>query len=222
MNRWHRNRMRIDGLDLLKGRAEERLIRWATAPITIIRNNIFVALYMHKLNVYEHTRVDASAIGDVLSSIFPHSRVVGDKYPGYVFHLDRIGEADELSRLIIYRDCRDVVSSTLKKVRTDWRNRGFDEKFDTASKVAKTWVDSTTQIERHMDKLHIIRYEDLVRDPVHELRRLGQFLQVDSAAFPVNMIRASSIGKFRRGLSKEELPQVMEIAGPAMADLGYI
>jgi hypothetical protein len=45
-------------------------------------------------------------------------RIVGDKLPSYAFLLDQLVPLPQLLRLVIYRDCRDVTSSFLRKVRS--------------------------------------------------------------------------------------------------------
>jgi hypothetical protein len=162
------------------------------------------------------------AIETVLQSIFPQTRVVGDKYPEYVFWLDEFAQIDSLYSLIIYRDCRDVTNSTLKKAKTTWRDKSWVKKINTAEKIAKRWVRAIEMMERHKDKLHIIRYEDLMREPKRELKALGRWLGVDPAGFPEKMVRNTSIGKYKSGLSDEELATVINIAGPTMERLGYL
>ncbi len=192
------------------------------STLNIFWNNTFVVRYLLKLYRFYHEQVNVQAIETVLQSIFPQTRVVGDKYPDYVFWLDEFAQIDSLYRLIIYRDCRNVVSSTLKKARTNWRNKSWIKNFDTAEKIAKRWVCAIELMERHKDKLHIIRYEDLVQEPKRELEALGRWLGVNPAGFPEKRIRDTSIGKYKKGLSDEELSIVMNIAGPTMMRLGYL
>jgi hypothetical protein len=158
----------------------------------------------------------------VLKNIFGGARIVGDKYPGYIFQLDKLAVTEGLSCLIIYRDCRDVTSSSLKEARTTWRDQRFAKRFDTAGKAARQWVDAIESMERHIDQLHVIRYEDLVTAPIQELELLGKWLSVDPGGFPAHIIRDASVGKYKSGLSDNELAAVMEIAGPTMARLGYL
>jgi hypothetical protein len=76
-------------------------------------------------------------------------------------------------------------------------------------------------MERHADLLFIIRYEELVRDPQSSLAGLAEWLHVDSAGFDVDSVKASSIGKYRKGLTPEELDDVMRVAGPTLERLNY-
>ncbi|HWP93464.1 MAG TPA: hypothetical protein VNN20_14825 [Thermodesulfobacteriota bacterium] len=45
---------------------------------------------------------------------------------------------------------------------------------------------------------------------------------VDPAGFSTKMVQNTSIGRYKRELTDEELATVMEIAGPTMKRLGYI
>ena len=124
---------------------------------------------------------------------------------------------------MIFRDSRDVASSTLHGYCTKWRGRSWTVSVDTAEKVAARWIRSIEIIERNRDKIHIIRYEDLIREPGAELERLGRWLRVDPClpVEEVSRIRENSIGKYKTGLTREELDAVMKITGPVMEKLGY-
>ncbi|MGH7799594.1 MAG: sulfotransferase family protein [Thermodesulfobacteriota bacterium] len=189
-----------------------------------LHNYSFVAHYLFEMHRYRKWLIDVAAIESVLRSIFPKARIAGDKTPCYVFSLDKFVATNGLYCLIIFRDYRDVTSSTLEKVRTQWRNQPTQH-IDTAEKVVKRWVQCIELMERHKDKIHIIRYEDLVREPRKELEALAKWLEVDATGFSEHVIRRisnSSIGKYKTGLTDEELKTVIEIAGPTMARLGYL
>jgi hypothetical protein len=76
--------------------------------------------------------------------------------------------------------------------------------------------------DRHRDKLRIIHYEDLIKNKERELNALGDWLDVDSAGFDARIIRDTSIGKYKSGLSDKDLVTVMDVAGPTMAKMGYV
>ena len=187
----------------------------------VLRNLLFVIRYLFKIFRCKRSIVDITDIEATLRSIFPHANIVGEKWPGLVFLLDKLIETNNFFLLMIYRDCRDVVSSTLKQVRTNWRRMTFAKDIDTAEKVAKRWVRAIELMERHKDKIHMIRYEDLVQEPKRELEALGRWLEVNPVGFPEKRIRYTSIGKYKKGLLDEELAIVIKIAGPTMARLGY-
>jgi len=192
-----------------------------------LRNYAFVARYLFKLQRHQEDHlIDVATIGSTLRSIFPKARIVGDKQPYYVFLLDKFTATNGLSCLIIFRDCRDVTSSILEKARTGWRKSPWIQKnFNTAEKVARRWVRCIELMEHHKDKIHIIRYEDLVREPSEKLERLAKWLGVDSSGFSERIIRSirnTDIGKYKTGLTDEELKTVMDIAGPTMVRLGYL
>lgn len=189
-----------------------------------MRGAAFAARYLPALRRNDRGLIDVASVERALRTVSPHARVVGDKTPHYVFQLDRVAGMPGLSCLIIYRDCRDVVSSMLQRVRTTWRKRSWSRDVDNAEKVAARWVQSVEVMERHRDQICTVRYEDLVSRPGTELERLAQWLAVDPAGFAEARIRSvatASVGKYRTGLTEEELATVMHIAGPTMARLGY-
>jgi hypothetical protein len=190
-----------------------------------LRNYSFVARYLFNMQRYHDGLVDVAAIRSTLHSIFPEVRIVGDNTPDYVFLLDKFVVAGGLSCWIIFRDCRDVTSSTLERFHEKWHKYAWMQNVNTAEKVARRWVHCIEIMERQKDKIHMIRYEDLVREPRNELERLGKWLEVDHNGFSeriISTIRNTSIGKYKSGLTDDELKTVMEIAGPTMARLGYI
>ena len=198
-----------------------RTRQWALST----RGHVFALRYLDKLRRYHPARVDLSAVETTLREVFPGAGIVGDKMPKYVHLLDKLAPTSGLSSVMIYRDCRDVTSSHLKMARTNWRNKGWIRDQDTAEKVAQLWVVALESMERHRDRIHIIRYEDLVREPRRELTALAEWLGLDPAGFPeriVNGVRDDGIGKHRTGLSAREMEAVMDIAGPALARLGYV
>jgi hypothetical protein len=185
-------------------------------------NFIFTTRYL--LRMYEHYRepITVQIIEAALKHSFPESSIVGDKWPGYMFLMDKFVQADDLYCLVIYRDCRDVTSSFLKQARTTWRPQAWVSNLNTAEKVARRWVDVIGLMERHADQLHIVRYEDLIDNPKAVFASIGDWLGVAPTGFPTHEIKRSSIGKYKSGLTNEELAVVMEIAGPTMARLGYV
>lgn len=212
LNQWWRNRHRSF---LHQGETETH---WRP----VLMSHLFVARYLVGLSRHRGSCIDACAVETALKTIFPTAFLVGDKMPHYVFRLSSLVEVDQLIRIIMYRDCRDVVSSALRMVRTDWRGRAFTKKYDTARKAAQTWVKAVEVMECHARKLHIIKYEDLVTAPEQEIPRLAGRLNVDSEGFPNGMIRKDSVGKHKPGLSEEQLAAVMEVAGPTLRRLGYV
>jgi hypothetical protein len=168
--------------------------------------------------------VDAPAVERAMQAVFPAARVVGDKTPHYGLLLDRVAGLPGLASLIIFRDCRDVVSSFLERVRTTWRTQSWTRDANAADRVAHCWVRYVEQMERYRGQIVTVRYEDLVREPRPVLDRLAGALGVDPAGFDaqrVASVQDSSIGKHTSGLTREELGVVMDIAGPAMGRLGY-
>jgi len=186
-----------------------------------VRNHAFIPVYLLGLLRSNRDNVELPAIEGALRPLFPHARVVGDKYPDYVFQLSRLSRAEDLQCIIIYRDCRDVTSSALVQSRTKWRDTHFVQYFDTAEKVAARWVRAIEMMERHRARVYAIRYEDLVRDPKRELGALAARLSIDPAGFPANWLREDRVGKHMRGLTADELATVMHVAGPTLERLGY-
>jgi hypothetical protein len=183
---------------------------------------IFRLAYALSIRIRCRGKVSLRCIHATLHSILPWAKVVGDKYPGYIYRLDRMAARPDVRCIVIYRDCRDVVSSTLTMAATAWKNSHFVTAMDTPAKVAARWVKAIAHQERNAGAVLAIRYEDLVTQPGPVVARIGQFLNIDPAGFRLDLVRPTSIGKHRGKLSTEALEEVEAIAGDTMRRLGYI
>ncbi len=194
-------------------------------PRIFFRNLAFLSGFLgHIARQQGHQRqsvVTLPVIEAALRAMLPPARLVGDKFPDYVHRLDSWSGSDAIRLVIIYRDGRDVVSSTLKNVRTVWAGQKWTQTINTADAVARQWVQAIAVMERNARHGHLIRYEELVRQPHTVLADLGRWLGVDPAGFPARRVRDSSVGKHAESLSREELSVVMRIAGSTLERLGY-
>ncbi len=193
----------------------------ARLKLPALRNFVFMRRYLHRLHRLRTNPVEVKSIDEALWSLFPTSRIIGDKWPSYIYLLDDLVEMEGLSCVVIYRDCLDATSSTLRKARTDWAHQPWVKWLDTAEKVAERWLRAVEIMERHTGKLYAIRYEDLVQQPEQELEKLGQWMGVDSKGFPAHIIKDTSVGSYKKGLSDQEIKEIITIAGATMERLGY-
>ncbi|MGA2820179.1 MAG: sulfotransferase [Anaerolineales bacterium] len=202
-------------------RRNNLLVPVALGPLNFLRNHLLVPCYLLAYTRFWRERVSVAAIEGALRCLFPRARVVGDKFPDYLSHLPELTASPQAQCLVIYRDCRDVASSTLRMARTTWRTRGFVQGLDTPEKVARRWVKGMQIMDQFADRIHVVRYEDLVQDPGPVLKGIGDWLGLDPQGFPSRYLQADKIGKHREGLTPEELRAVIEVAGPTMERFGY-
>ena len=59
--------------------------------INVLQCYVFAARYLFRLCRSRMAPIDSAAVEATLKSLFPQVRVVGDKYPNYVFMLDKMG-----------------------------------------------------------------------------------------------------------------------------------
>ena len=185
-------------------------------------STVFLARYLRKFRRFSGETIRANHVREVLAELWSGYRIVGDKFPPYVHRLHNLVRHDRMYRVVIYRDCRDVVQSTLLKAGTSWKDKHFAQNLNTPEKVAKRWVKAIEKMEKFSTDIHAIRYEELVIEPRPVLGRLAAYLHVDQALFDHNIVRPTSIGKFEHGLSSEQLEPIMDIAGPTLTRLGYL
>ncbi len=164
--------------------------------------------------------LDVPTLERAYHGVYPGARWVGDKSPTYVFDLGHYLDLG-LKCVVIYRDCRDVVASTLEMVRTAWRGMPHAAHLDAPDKVAHRWVDAIEIMQRYEDRIAVIRYEDLVEEPMPVLAKLAADLDIDPARLPGDLVRSSSVGRYRDELSTADQKVIENIAGPVMEQLGY-
>jgi hypothetical protein len=172
-----------------------------------------------------------SHVADQLLSLFPTSRFV-----------------------FLLRDGRDVVDSWLAAYRAgSW---ALDEGAFPVTDVGReslvrwqsaVWAFRTEVVQRAYeahppDRRVLVRYEDLVADPGHELARICAYLPVAAAADTLaavaadhayaavpavdkgqsKQIRSARPGGWRDNLTSGEHDVMHEVMGPKLAELGYL
>jgi hypothetical protein len=90
-----------------------------------------------------------------------------EKTPSHVYGINKIFKLIENPKIIvIIRDGRDVTASLNK------RYNDFDKSFNR-------WIDDNTEWlnNQHKDSFHTLRYEDLVKEPHIQLRKICEYLK---------------------------------------------
>ncbi len=184
-------------------------------------NLSFTFEYLGRLAKNFTGELTISAVAQALKRQFPQAKFVGDKWPQYMPLLPNFVQEDQVKIVVIYRDCRDVTSSFLEKVRTEWQTRPWAADVDTAAKIARNWVDKIDIMEKILEQIHIIQYESLIKEPEQVFAELGIWLGVDPAGFRWPKLNPTSIGKYQQGLTQAELAEVWSEAAETMLRLGY-
>jgi hypothetical protein len=203
--------------------ARPLLGRWDRLPAyRKFMSGVFYFRYMMSFLGPGHNAVTLDQVESAYRRIFPRAALVGDKYPRYVFALDRLAAYPEMKRVMIYRDPRDVARSTLEKVVSDWRGRKFAARYDSAEKISRSWIRSMESIHLYQSEIFAVKYEELVREPEHVLAGLSDYLGVEYDGFKPQIVKSDRIGKFRHGLPKQQADTIVSIAGTWMTQYGYL
>lgn len=89
-----------------------------------------------------------------------------EKTPGHVYGIHRIFKLIKSPKIIvIIRDGRDVVASLHK------RYNDFDKSVDRWVEDNNTWLNN-----QYKDSFHLLKYEDLVKEPQIELKKICDYL----------------------------------------------
>lgn len=188
--------------------------------VNMARNLVFVLRYLSAIEKLKPAKVTPKTIEQATRQMFPQASMVGDKYPDHVFFMSKLSRYPHLKCVFIYRDPRDVASSTLKRSRVELRKTWPDE-MRNPREIAERWVLTIEMMERCRERIFSICYEELVTQPAPILQALGKWLRVDPAGFDAQIVRPTSIGKYREGLSAEEIQAVETVAGATMRRIGY-
>jgi hypothetical protein len=187
-----------------------------------LRAASFVARYLVELLVRGHGRASLTDVEAVLRHMFPRASVVGDAHGSYVFALDRLAHLEELSVVVIYRDCRDVTSSLLHKVARRPHGAGLAARYGVVGSIARKWTHAVENMERHADRVFCVRYEELVSASQQVLPGLAEWLAVDPGGFSPWDLKTDWVGEYKDHLSPQQLDEVVSMAGAAMMRLGYL
>lgn len=193
---------------------QQKVLKW--------HNLRFAMRHLWRFRQQFQGEVTAVSLEKTYRAMFPGARIVGDKWPHYLFRMNEYVQNKDLNRLVIYRDCRDVTSSFLVQARSNWKDADWVHKVNNAEKIAARWVRGIEIMEKHAEDLIILQYEALMHEPEQELKRVSEAIGLDPSGFPTEMINPGSIGKYKKGLTPDELETVMQIAGPTMERLGYL
>ena len=146
----------------------------------------------------------------------------------------------------IVRDGRDVVCSLLERGwlgagRTDRDDAGLalgahprfwvePERVDEfagaseARRAAWVWRRYVTAAQAVPERTHELRYEELVGDPNAVATGLAEYLVLEPEPLLASLAQVfdRSVGRWQRDLSRDQLRDVEEEAGPLLKALGYL
>jgi Sulfotransferase family len=186
----------------------------------------------------------------------PLSRtIVAIKEPNGSQSADLLTAALPESRfLFLLRDGRDVVDSELAgSLEGGWLSKALPgvkgiseaERVEFVNKSAHRWLWRTEVVQEafraHAGPTYLIRYEDLLSDPIMHMKSLLEWLGLDvgdaqlagwveqysferiptEARGPHGFFRAGSPGMWRESLTTEEQAVLEAIIGPKVRELGY-
>lgn len=165
--------------------------------------------------------------------------MVGEKSPHHCRHVEAIAaELPEARFIHIQRDPRDVVASRLSM---EWSGRSI-------ASGARSWAAIANEHRRLLrvmpaDRYTAVRFEDLLRAPEQELRRLCTFVGLEFdpamlrfdqraregarssdpawAGVTVRPLETDAVGRHKSKLGERGIASVQRFAGVEMARAGY-
>lgn len=191
---------------------------------------------------------DAAAryvISGIMEGFFARSgsagRVLVEKTPTHLMYADRVLEWWPNARIIeVVRDGRDVCVSLAHKSKvTSWAPANRQEQIEQwATAVRHGMALRATPLAR--GRWHVVRYEDLMRDPMFEIRRMYEFVGLPAdddfiewvareTAFANakrrrgggHHLRKGEVGGWRDEFTRQDLRSFANAAGELLVALGY-
>lgn len=186
---------------------------------------------------------------DVIEAVFDgyfsaHVRgadgVLLEKTPGHLEFADRILRRYPEARVVeVVRDGRDVcVSMQMQALTLRWPPR-------TREAQIRAWVKAVTRgmalraDPAFAERIHLVRYEDLKADPLHEIARLYAFLGFPTDAATITTVadrtdfrhhrhtgegrhtRKGEVGDWRNHFSADDVALFRTLAGRVFEQAGY-
>jgi hypothetical protein len=135
----------------------------------------------------------------------------GDKTPSYMQELDLLGRVFADAQYVhLVRDGRDAALSFLAMRRRPRFNLARPRGLATFACQWRLEVEGARELGRRIpERYHELRYEDLVREPEAELRRVAEFLELE---FEPSMLA------YHEGVDASTLEDHPLLAKPPMAD----
>src|SRR5687768_17154722 len=100
-----------------------------------LETGIFLTRFFAALLPSWNKTITGEIVAQALHRALPNVHYVGDKYPEYYAKLDSLSQIEGAYNIVIYRDPRDVVRSTLQNVQTKWRDKEYISRMDTIEKI---------------------------------------------------------------------------------------
>lgn len=158
--------------------------------------------------------------GEAKKGAYGHDLVLGEKTPAHLYSVPMLFEWFPKTKVIhTFRDPRGIFVSTLKRMQTNrW---GIKAKYPSLPKqlvdplinpltvmfTTRTWLDAvrlhTSYQQMYGDCYMLVRFEDLISDPEHQVRQICQFVGVPYQSGMVDevVVVSSSYRDQRRGPS---------------------
>lgn len=170
-----------------------------------------------------------AVLGGLLPALRQGATRICERTPEHATCLDLIGDVYPDARVVhIVRDGRDVARSLAAQ---QWGPGSLRA-------AAEEWVihvSAARSAGAHLAHYHEVRYEEMLADPRSHVEELFGFLDLEAcepvvaeavreAAVPFNVDPHAPVvrtGKWRTAFTADELAEVLEVAGPMLAELGY-
>lgn len=171
-----------------------------------------------------------AVLGGLLPALRPGATRICERTPEHATCLDLIGDVYPDARVVhIVRDGRDVARSLAAQTWGPGSLRAAAEEW-------RAHVSAARAAGARLAHYHEVRYEEMLDDPRSHVEKLFGFLGLDvcepavaealrEAAVPFNVDPHAPVvatGKWRTAFTADELSEVLEVAGPLLAELGYL
>jgi sulfotransferase family protein len=224
----------------------ERKARWVGLHWWINRAHL---LDLIDWGLHAAGTTDADAAESVIEAIFDtyfvgrggtEQNMLLEKTPGHLAYAQRILRRFPDARVVeVLRDGRDVcVSMQMQGITLSWPPESRRAQINTWVRAARRGL-ALRADPALADRVHLVRYEELKRDPAFEIARLFEFLGLDATPDFVDEVgeasdfrhhrttgagyhtRRGEVGDWRNHFSGEDEELFRALAGDVFEALGY-
>lgn len=198
---------------LTEGDVRDTMLNWKKT----LKSMYFYYAFRFYMREFRNQTVTLDNLRHVLYRVYSNAKIIGDKFPPYARNLDQLITHENCRLVFIYRDVRDVIPSAIRHFSDEEPSQTTHQ----IEKFATSWVEVMQKAHQYREKLHLIRYENLLANPKDELQHLGAYLNIDAEKFDSSFIRQDNKGKFKSELTNTQIQVIQKIAGQTMDLWGY-
>jgi len=154
--------------------------------------------------------LNGKTIANFVTKKLPDLKYFGDKLPRhYLYFTNILAERfPNMKFIFCLRDGRSVIASQIRLSRDGKSKASFIA--GSIPEAEYLWLDGCNYLEKNLNcsrlkgKVHLVRYEDAVRDPKKTVRKISKFLDIDKLDIEGHSYKPVHLDAWRKELPNME------------------